>query len=212
MNKKEIILIGGGGHCKSCVEVIESENKYSIAGIIDTKENIGQTVLGYPIIGCDDDLAQLKNKYNYALITVGQIKSANVRIKLFNQLKELNFILPVIIASSAIVSKHSKIDEGTIIMHQCMINANVEIGKNNIINTKALIEHDAKIGDHCHISTNSVINGTVHIGNENFIASNTTFVNNLTTTNNVFVGISAVVTKNLTKPGIYVGNPVRKIR
>jgi UDP-3-O-[3-hydroxymyristoyl] glucosamine N-acyltransferase len=75
-----------------------------------------------------------------------------------------------------------------------------------------LLAHDAKIGDHCHISTNSVINGTVHIGNENFIASNTTFVNNLTTTNNVFVGISAVVTKNLTKPGIYVGNPVRKIR
>jgi sugar O-acyltransferase (sialic acid O-acetyltransferase NeuD family) len=212
MNKKEIILVGGGGHCKSCIEVIESENKYSIAGIIDAKEKIGQTVLGYPIIGCDDDLPQLKSKYNYALITVGQIKSPNIRIKLFKQLKELNFILPVIIASSAVVSKHSKIDEGTIIMHQCMINADAEIGKNNIINTKALIEHDAKIGNHCHISTNTVINGTVHIGNENFIASNVTFVNNLTTTNNVFIGIGSVVTKHLTEPGIYLGSPVRKIR
>ena len=212
MSKKEIILIGGGGHCKSCIEVIESENKFSIAGIIDSEEKIGQTVLGYPIIGCDDELTQLKNKYDYAFITIGQIKSAQVRIKIFNQLKALGFKLPVIIASSAIVSKHSKIGEGTIIMHQCMINADVEIGKNNIINTKALIEHDSKIGDHCHISTNTIINGTVQIGDENFIASNTSFVNNLITTNNVFVGISSTVTKNLTEPGIYVGNPARKIK
>lgn len=212
MNKKEIILIGGGGHCKSCIEVIESENKYSIAGIIDTKEKIGKMVLGYPIIGCDEDLPLLKNKYDYALITVGQIKTADLRIKIYNNLKQLGYTLPVIVASSAIVSKNSKIDEGTIIMHQCLVNADVKIGKNNIINTKALIEHDAKIGNHCHISTNAVINGTVLIGNENFIASNTTFVNNLSTTNNVFVGISSVVTKNLTEPGIYVGNPARKIR
>lgn len=212
MSKKEIILIGGGGHCKSCIEVIESENKFKITGIIDAKNKIGQLVLGYPIIGCDDDLPKLKNKYDCALITIGQIKSASIRIKIFNQLKKLGYTLPVIKASSAVVSKHSEIDEGTIIMHQCMVNADVKIGKNCIINTKSLIEHDATIGNHCHISTNAVINGTVNIGDENFIASNTTFVNNLTTTNNVFVGISAVVTKSLTEPGIYVGNPARKIR
>ncbi len=33
-NKKQIILIGGGGHCKSCIDVIESENKYNILEII----------------------------------------------------------------------------------------------------------------------------------------------------------------------------------
>ncbi|MBI4309254.1 MAG: acetyltransferase, partial [Candidatus Omnitrophica bacterium] len=38
MVKKNLILIGGGGHCKSCIDVIESENKFKIAGIVDTKE------------------------------------------------------------------------------------------------------------------------------------------------------------------------------
>ena len=36
--KPKIILIGGGGHCKSVIDVIEEENKYIIAGIVDKKE------------------------------------------------------------------------------------------------------------------------------------------------------------------------------
>ena len=38
---KELILIGGGGgHCRSCIDVIEQEQKFKIAGIIDKKEFI----------------------------------------------------------------------------------------------------------------------------------------------------------------------------
>ncbi|MCK4874736.1 MAG: acetyltransferase, partial [Sulfurimonas sp.] len=56
--KKKILLIGGGGHCHSVIDVIELENKCTIVGIIDKKEFIGQDVLGYKIIGCDDDLPE----------------------------------------------------------------------------------------------------------------------------------------------------------
>ncbi len=212
MNKKQIILIGGGGHCKSCIEVVESTNKYEIAGIVDTRDKLGEEILGYKIFACDDDLEKLKEKYDYALITVGQIKSANLRKKLFSKAKEIGFELPVIVASTAYVSKHIKIGEGTIIMHQTMINANVKIGVNNIINTKALIEHDTIIGDNNHISTASVLNGDVQVGNECFIGSNSTFVNGISIIDNIFIGLNSVVNKNLTKKGIYVGNPVRKIR
>jgi hypothetical protein len=37
---KKVFLIGGGGHCKSCIDVIENENKYKIKGIIDKKKKI----------------------------------------------------------------------------------------------------------------------------------------------------------------------------
>jgi len=212
MNKKQIILIGGGGHCKSCIDVLESMNEYEIAGIVDVKEKIGESILGYNVIGCDDDLKFLRQKYDYALITIGQIKSAAIRVKLFKLLKELGYILPVIISSSAYVSKHASIDEGTIIMHQSMINADVKIGKNCIVNTKALIEHDTVVGNFCHVSTNTILNGNVIVGNECFIGSNTTFVNGLSVVSNVFIGINSLVTKNLNEAGVYVGNPVRKIK
>lgn len=171
---EEILLIGGGGHCKAVIDVIEQANKYVIAGIIDRKEKIGQKVLNYEIIGSDGDLEILFKTYQYACITVGQITSAEPRKKLFQKLKEIGFILPSIISPLAYVSPHAFIDEGTTLMHHSLINANARIGKNCIINTKALIEHDAIVEDNCHISTAAIINGGVCVKSGSFIGSNST--------------------------------------
>lgn len=172
--KKEILLVGGGGHCKSVIDVIEEEGNYSIAGIIDRRELMGQEVLAYRVIGCDDDLQKLFEVYKYACVTVGQIQSNTLRVKLFNLLKEIGYNLPVIISPLAYVSKHAHIAEGSIIMHHALVNADVKIAQNCIINTKALIEHDAVIEEHCHISTASVINGGVLVRKNTFVGSNTT--------------------------------------
>ena len=173
-NKPNIVLIGGGGHCRSVIDVIEQENKYEIIGIVDTKENIGKKVLDYEIIGCDDDLETIFKTCKKACVTVGHIKSNELRVKLFNLAKKIGFNLPVIISPFAYVSKHSFIDEGTIIMHQALINANAKVGKNCIINTKALLEHDCIVEDNCHISTASVLNGGVVVKENSFFGSNAT--------------------------------------
>ena len=90
------------------------------------------------------------------------------------KLKKIGFCLPTIISPLAYVSKHSFINEGTIIMHQVLVNASVKIGKNCIINTKALIEHDSIIEDNCHISTAAIINGGVRVKEGTFFGSNAT--------------------------------------
>ena len=173
-SKSKILLLGGGGHCHSVIDVIESENKYEIIGIVDKKELIGSDILGYKIIACDDELETIFKTCKNAIITVGQIESNTVRVKLFNKLKEIGFALPIIISPLAYVSKHSFIEEGTIIMHHALVNANAKIGKNCIINTKALIEHDVTIEDDCHISTASVLNGAVIVKANTFFGSNAT--------------------------------------
>ena len=169
-----ILLIGGGGHCKSVIDVIEQEGKFKIAGIIDQPELFGAKVLDYKVIGKDDDLLQLNKKYQYALVTAGQILSPNLRIKLYSILKNSGFLLPIVISPRAYVSKYAVVKEGTIIMHDALINANAAIGENCIINTKALIEHDAMISQHCHISTGAIINGAVSIARGCFIGSHAT--------------------------------------
>ena len=93
MMKKVILLIGGGGHCKSVIDVIEQEGKYTIAGIIDKENLVGQDVLGYKVIGCDDDLEGLFKIYKYALVTVGQIKSNILKVKLFNTLEKIGIFI-----------------------------------------------------------------------------------------------------------------------
>jgi sugar O-acyltransferase (sialic acid O-acetyltransferase NeuD family) len=170
--KPQILLIGGGGHCKSVIDIIEQATHYDIAGIIDQKEYIGQKILGYEIIGCDDDLEKLFTQFKYAMVTVGQIKSPDLRIKLFNQLQSIGYETPPIISPRAYVSKHASIGKGTVIMHDALVNANAKVGENCIINTKALIEHDSIIEDHCHISTGAIVNGGTIINQKTFFGSN----------------------------------------
>ncbi len=170
--KPQILLIGGGGHCKSVIDIIEQATHYTIAGIIDQKEYLGQKILGYEIIGCDDDLEKLFTQFKYAMVTVGQIKSPDLRIKLFNQLQSIGYEIPPIISPRAYVSKHASIGKGTVIMHDALVNANAKVGENCIINTKALIEHDSIIEDHCHISTGAIINGGTLIHQGTFFGSN----------------------------------------
>lgn len=74
---------------------------------------------------------------------MGQIKSSQKREALYNEVKTLGAKFPVIKSPLAYVSGHAHISEGTIVMHQAMINASARVGVNCIINTKALIEHDA---------------------------------------------------------------------
>jgi sugar O-acyltransferase (sialic acid O-acetyltransferase NeuD family) len=173
----EILLIGGGGHCRSCIDVIESHNEFKIAGIIEPDESQKtDLVLGYPVIGCDSDLEILKKKYDHAVITIGQIGSSNTRQKIFNRLKRAGFNLPIIIASSAYVSKSAKIEEGTVVMHRVVVNAGAWIGENCILNTGCIVEHDARIGGHTHISTGAVVNGGGVVGPGCFVGSNATVV------------------------------------
>ena len=169
---KQILLIGGGGHCRSVIDVIELEGKFTIAGIIDKKELIGQDVLGYRVIGCDDNLTDLFKTYKFAVVTLGHIKSNNLRVKLFNTLKNIGYTLPTIVSPLAYVSKHTTLQEGSVIMHHALVNANAKVGKNCIINTKALIEHDALVEDNCHISTGAIINGGTTVKTNTFFGSN----------------------------------------
>ena len=191
MNK--IILIGGGGHCKSAIDVIEQEARFEIAGIIDKPELLGSKILGYPVIGNDFDLDNLAKKYQNALVTVGQIKTALARIKLYDLAINAGFSLPSIVSPNAYISKHSKIGNGTIIMGNVIVNANASIGDNCIINSKALIEHDCLISSHCHISTNAIINGGVTIGSKSFIGSNVTTKNNIIIKENSFIKAGSLV-------------------
>lgn len=193
----KILLIGAGGHARSCIDVIESNNHYEIGGLIEKDESISNDSLGYPVIGTDDDLEKLRQKYSHALVTVGQLKSSKIRIKLYELLSELNFVLPVIISSKAYVSKTAKIGKGTIVMHGAIVNANALIGVNCILNNKALIEHDAVIGDHCHISTGAIINGEVTVGNESFIGSGAVTKQTISIGRNCVIGAGSIIKSDI---------------
>ena len=193
--KEKIILIGGGGHCRACIDVIEQEGRFTIAGIVDVPEKKQHNVLGYPVIGSDADLAELIKTFPNVLITLGQIKSPTRRMELFNDLMQMGARFPVIQSPLAYVSPHAQVAEGTIVMHHALINAGARVGRNCIINTKALVEHDAVIEDHCHISTGAVVNGGVKIGSGSFFGSGAVSKEYTSIPSNSFIKANSLIPK-----------------
>jgi len=195
VSKPEIILVGGGGHCRSCIDVIEQEDLFRIAGVVERSgADENSNLLGYPILGSDDDLPQLRKSFDNALVSIGQIRTPDIRIRLFNLLQEINFVLPVIISPLAYVSKHARVGKGSIIMHHALINAGAEVGFNCIINTKALIEHDAMVENHSHVATAAVINGGSSIGKGSFVGSNASMVQETKVSDGFFARAMSLIT------------------
>ena len=85
MNK--IILVGAGGHCKSCIDVIEDSGKYKIIGLVD-KNKIKRNLFNYPILGNDKNLKEIRKISSHAFVTVGQIRLVLVKsrhlLRIFN--------------------------------------------------------------------------------------------------------------------------------
>ena len=205
MKSKKLILVGGGGHCKSVIDVAESAG-FQIQGILDIPENVGKKVLDYSIIGTDDQIPDYVKDAVF-LVTVGHIKDATLRIKLHQKIVDAGGTLATIIASTAHVSQYAQIGEGSVIMHQAVVNADAIIGRGCIINTFANIEHDSKIGDYCHISTGAMINGNCVVGKETFFGSKSVMVNGIEIASGCVIGAGSLVRKNAMQKGVYSGNP-----
>jgi sugar O-acyltransferase (sialic acid O-acetyltransferase NeuD family) len=196
MSKSKLLLIGAGGHARACIDVIEQEGKYEISGLVGNQEEFKSSVMGYRVIGSDNDLGRLSQDFEFALVVVGQIESPEVRIRLFNDTIAAGFKFPTIISPIAHISKHAQVGMGSIVMHGAIVNAGANVGKNCIINTRALIEHDATISNHCHISTGVIVNGEARIGVGSFIGSGSIVKQSIEIGDNCVVGMGLSVRKN----------------
>jgi sugar O-acyltransferase (sialic acid O-acetyltransferase NeuD family) len=193
----DLLLIGGGGHCRSCIDVIEAEGQYRIRGIVQPLSDETDEILGYPVVGSDEDLPSLLRQTPQALVTVGQICSPEIRVRLYELLKQSGGKLPRIVSPFAYCSKYAEMNEGTIVMHGAIVNARASIGTNCIINNQALIEHDVIVTDHCHVSTGARVNGGVTIGRGSFIGSGAILKEGIVIGENVIIAAGQIVLRDV---------------
>ncbi len=191
---KKVLVIGGGGHAKSCIEALSHHPDYSVSGINDPKISISP--FGHiPLV--QGSLKDLFSSHRIVLLGIGFITNPIPRKDLIDEIQNIGFCTPSFISSSAYLARNSNIDRGTIVMHQALINTHVEIGSFTIINSKALIEHDVKVGSNCHISTGAIINGASKIGSNTFIGSNAVVGNNIEIGENCIVQAGTFLNHNL---------------
>ena len=192
-----VVLLGGGGHCRSVIDVIEQTGRFSILGVLEKEGFSYSNLMGYPLLGTDHDLPAFIEQNCAVVITIGQIKTSEPREKLYAYAKDAGAELPVVVSPRAYLSRHAKVGLGTTVMHEAIVNCSAEIGENCIINTKALVEHDAKIGNHTHIATGAFVNGGAQIGQRCFIGSGAVIHNDIDIGDGCLIGAGTIVRKNL---------------
>jgi sugar O-acyltransferase (sialic acid O-acetyltransferase NeuD family) len=201
----ELILLGAGGHTRACIDVIELEGKFKIAGLVNKSGNDEYVDYGYPILGNDSDLGALRKKYKYAFVSIGQIKTPEPRMHLFKCINEYGYSTPVIVSPKAYVSKTAEIGPGSIIMHGAVVNAHARIGDNCIVNNLALIEHDTVIHNHCHISTSAVLNGGVEVNEGTFVGSGTVIKQGVQISKGSIIAMGMIVKEDVEHGQVIVG-------
>jgi len=197
--KKQIVLIGGGGHARVLIDLISVMGVYEIAGIMDNQLEPGLEILSVPVLGGDDLLpALIARGIHAACIAVGSIKDNSKRRDLFKMIKDLGMDIPELIHPGAVVSALStSISEGAQVMAGAVIQAGSRIGENSIINSGAVIEHDCTIGRNVHICPGAVICGGNVIGDNSFIGAGATVIQSLEIGRDSVVGAGALVYRSL---------------
>jgi sugar O-acyltransferase (sialic acid O-acetyltransferase NeuD family) len=193
---EKIIILGNSGHALSITDAIERQGKYKIAGYVVNDEI--ESKLNYPIIGKDYDLQDIFNKgIDKVAIGIGYLGKSDIRERLYIQLKNIGFKLPVICDPSAIISEHTVIGEGTFIGKGAIVNSNACIGNVCIINTGAIVEHDCIVDDFSHVAVGTVLCGEVKIGKSSFIGANATVIQSRYIGERCIVGAGTIIKDNM---------------
>lgn len=212
---ENIVLLGAGDHSGSVIDSIESQGTMQIIGIIDKNfdKDYSQEVAGYQVIGSDCDLRKLYlDGIQYAFVSIGDAIQPAVKVKLYQLLKEIGFIIPCVVDPSASVSHTAVIEEGVFVAKQAVVNAHAAIGKMTIINSGSVIEHDCNIGNFVSIAPGAVLCGNVKVGNYTVIGPNCTLHHDKTVGEASVIGAASNVTRNMPSHIVAYGNPCKMIR
>lgn len=211
-NKKSIVIVGGGGHAKVIIDLIQTLERYTIAGIVDPALKAEKSVLGMMILGDDTVLEKLLKKgINIAALGIGSRGDNSLRWRIYNNAANLGFSFPALIHPRAYVSRFSKILDGVQVMANACVQPDVLAGEGSVINTGAIIEHDCKIGRNVFIGPNAVIAGSVEVGDNTFIGTSASVIPGITIGKNCFVAAGAVVVENISDGKKVKGAPAKEM-
>lgn len=205
----KLLLLGGGGHCRSVIDCVLSLGKYDEIGIVDNKDCSHQ---GVTRVGTDDDLEELfQSGWSEAFITVGSIGDTSIRKRLFALIKRIGFEVPIIIDPTAIVAQDIIVNEGVFVGKNAVVNTGVVIENCGIVNTGSIVEHDCMIGAFSHISPGAILCGEVSVGADSHIGAGAVVKQSLSVGNNVLIGAGSVVLNDLPEGVVAYGNPCKVV-
>lgn len=209
---EKIVIVGGGSFIGNLINYIEGMNQYEIVGYTDVKDN--GSFFGYKYLGNDDVLSDLfkEGVANAALGVGNRLSDTTLKKKIFKNLLEIGFCLPVIRGEGVIVHKGVRLGRGVILRDGAIIQSNAELGDCVMVGDRAIISHDTKIGDFSQVVSGCTLGRGISIGNSVFFGFNSVVTNDLTIVDGCTIGACSLVNKNCETAGLYFGSPAKLMK
>jgi len=210
---RKLLLLGGGGHCKSIIDTLLQLHTYSAIGIVEKQDVEKASILTVPIVGRDRDVLTLfEQGYTYAFVSLGSIGNIVVRRNLFDLVENIGFMIPNILDPGAQVSPHIQLGRGIFIGKHAVLNIGTAVEDCAIINSSAVIDHDCHVGSFSHIAPGTVLCGDVHVGNNTHVGAHSVIRQQVSIGNDVIIGMGSVVLHDIPDGVIAYGNPCKVIK
>lgn len=218
MNPVPIIILGAGGNSISILDAIDEINRRSHRGSIydfrgfldDLPENVGKTILGYPVLGRVD---QARNFSECRFINgISSVESYSKRPEINARAQIPQELFETIIHPTAGISSYSRIGVGTAIMANSVICAEAEIGNHVIILQNTVVNHHSIIGDFCTLSAGIVVLGYVKVQRNAFIGGAAAIKPHITVGESSLIGMASVVVRDVPAYTTVAGNPARPMK
>lgn len=209
---ENILIIGSSGHAKVLIDIVEKEQKFKIAGLIDRFKKVGEEVMGYTILGKDEDLPELVKNHSIFGILIGvgdnwaryQI-SENIK-KNYPSIKFISTVHP-----SAQLAKEVTIGMGSVLMAGAIVNSCSSIGDFCIVNTNASLDHDSIMSDCSSLGPGVATGGNCKIGIGTAVGIGAIISHEITIGEHTVIGAGSTVLKNIDANKIAYGTPAEII-
>jgi sugar O-acyltransferase (sialic acid O-acetyltransferase NeuD family) len=207
---KNVVIIGTSDMAKHMTSYLLNDN-YRLVGYFDDYLKVNTKILDNIILGKVPDIINFKDKFDSAFIGIGY-NFLKEKSKITELLIDNNIKLGTYVHNSTYLDKSSKVENGAFILPNCTIDKEVHIGRNVFMNQNCSVSHDSSVGSETFFGPGVIISGKTNIGNRCFIGTGSIIIDNIEICDDVIVGAGTVVIKDIYEPGLYVGNPARKIK
>ncbi len=153
----------------------------------------------------------LRNKIKKVYVIEDEIKD---RIFIYKKIKKncKEIKIGKFIHKTSIVSKKTKIGEGTIIFPGSYLGYKSEIGKMSIVQSKCTLEHHSIIGNFCNVNPGLTTGGLVKISDFCQINMCVDIINRILVEKNSTIGAGSLVMENISKNRLVFGRPAKVVK
>lgn len=205
-----VILIGAGGHARVLLDALEL-NGAKVLGLVDADASLAnRDVMGYPVLGNDDVLAQYAPGSVELVNAIGSVDSMQRRRSVYENLRRTGHAFASVIHPRATLSRHAQMAAGVQVMAGAVVQPGASLGENTIVNTGATVDHDCRVAAHVHIAPGVTLSGNVQVGEETHVGAGATVIQGVRIGARCLIAAGAVVTDGVRDGASMKGLPARE--